>query len=55
LGRGENFPVTDAEEAYLQAEKQWLSAQTESAIFKYRLFHVLGTLIEAPKELKALN
>jgi outer membrane protein TolC len=52
LGRGENFPVTDAEEAYLQAERQWLSAQAEATIINYRLLHVLGTLTAAPKELK---
>jgi outer membrane protein TolC len=52
LGRGENFPVTDAEEAYLLAERHWFSAQADATIANYKLFYVMGTLIEVPKELK---
>jgi outer membrane protein TolC len=52
LGRGDNFSVTDAEEAYLQAENQLLFARAEASISGYRLFHALGTVIETPDELK---
>jgi outer membrane protein TolC len=52
LGRGENFPVTDAEEAYLLAEKQWLSAQADANMANYKLFYIMGTLVEVPKDLK---
>ncbi|MEK6691171.1 MAG: TolC family protein [Nitrospirota bacterium] len=52
LGRGDNFSVTDAEEAYLQAENQLLSARAEETISGYRLFQTMGTVIETPEELK---
>lgn len=52
LGRGDNFSVTDSEEAYLNAENQWLSSRAEASRAGYRLSYVLGTLIESPEELK---
>lgn len=52
LGRGENFPVTDAEEAFWLAEKQQLSALAEASIANYKLLYLLGTLIEVPKDLR---
>jgi outer membrane protein TolC len=52
LGRGENFSVTDAEEAFLQAENQLFAARAESSISGYRLFRVLGTLIDVSEEIK---
>jgi outer membrane protein TolC len=52
LGRGENISVTDAEEAYLQAENQLFAVRADGIISGYRLFRVLGTLIEISEELK---
>lgn len=52
LGRGENISVTDAEEAYWQAENQLFAARAESSISGYRMFRVLGTLSEVSEELK---
>ncbi|MCZ6619184.1 MAG: TolC family protein, partial [Gammaproteobacteria bacterium] len=52
FGRGDNFSVTDAETAFLQAERQLLLARAEASISGYRLFRALGTLIEVPQELK---
>ncbi|MEE8575351.1 MAG: TolC family protein [Thermodesulfobacteriota bacterium] len=52
LGRGDNFTVTDAEEAYLRAENQLFSARSEVSISNYRLFRTLGTLVEIPEELR---
>jgi outer membrane protein TolC len=52
LGRSDNFSVTDAEESYLQAENQLLSAQAEASLAGYWLSHVLGTLVEPSEQLK---
>lgn len=52
LGRVDNFAVTDAEEAYLQAEGQLLMAQAEVSLSAYRLLRTMGTLLEAPEDLK---
>ncbi len=51
-GRGDNFAVTDAENAYQQAQNQMLNAQADVAIAAYRLLRTLGILLEAPEELK---
>ncbi len=55
LGRGDNFSVTDAEEAFLQAENQLFSAQEEASLAGYRLSYILGTLIESPEVLKPIS
>ncbi|MBN1669529.1 MAG: TolC family protein [Kiritimatiellae bacterium] len=53
LGRGDNFAVTDAEQAYVLAQNRALSARAEASLAGYRLLRALGTLIEYPQELKA--
>lgn len=52
LGRSDQFSVTDAEETFLLAENQWLAARAEASLAGYRFLHVLGTLVETPKDLK---
>lgn len=52
LGRSDQFSVTDAEETFLLAENQWLSARAEASLAGYRFLHVLGTLVETPRNLK---
>ena len=52
MGRGDNFSVTDAEEAFLQSENRWLSSRAEASISGYRLFRALGNLLPAPQDLK---
>jgi len=52
LGRGDNFSVTDAEEAYAQAQVQLLTARADVTIAGYRLKSSLGTLIDYPAHLK---
>ncbi|MCX6565107.1 MAG: TolC family protein [Candidatus Aminicenantes bacterium] len=52
LGRGDQFSVTDAEETFLEAENQWLSARAEASLAGFRLLYVLGTLVETPDDLK---
>jgi outer membrane protein TolC len=52
MGRGDNFAVTDAEEALQLAENRSFSARAEASTSGYRLFRVLGTLIESPADLK---
>lgn len=53
IGRGDNFSVTDAEEALAQAEDRRLVARADASIAGYRVLNTLGTLIEAPPELRA--
>jgi outer membrane protein len=52
IGRGDNFTVTDAEAELFQAESDMLRTRTESTVAAYRVLQTLGTLIEAPEELK---
>lgn len=52
LGRGDNFAVTDAEVAFLTAESALLSAQADASIGSYQLTRTLGTILEAPEDLK---
>ena len=52
LGRGDNFSVTDAEEAFLSAQQQLLLARAGASLAGYRLLQVLGTLVESPDVLK---
>jgi outer membrane protein TolC len=51
-GRGDNFSVTDAEDARVQAESKYLKAQAEVVVTGYDLLRCLGTLLESPDELK---
>ncbi len=52
LGRGDNFSVTDAEEALQTADLRRLSARADASVTGYKLLRGLGTLVEAPEELK---
>lgn len=52
LGRSDNFSVTDAEEAYRNAENTFFAAKAEASAAAYRLLRVLGSLIEYPEDLK---
>lgn len=52
LGRSDNFSVTDAEEAFRNAENTFFAAKAESSVATYRLLRVLGSLIEYPDDLK---
>lgn len=52
MGRGDHFSVTDAEDAYVQAQNQWFNAESEASLSGYRLMRVLGTLLEPPEVLK---
>ena len=53
IGRGDNFAVTDAETALLEAESSMLQTRVESVITAFQLLRTLGTLLEAPPELRA--
>lgn len=52
MGKGDNFTVTDAENALLDAQNRMLLSQAEASIAAYRVLRALGTLLEAPEELK---
>lgn len=51
-GRGDNFSVTDAEEALQDADNRRLSARAEASISGYQLLRGMGMLVEAPADLK---
>lgn len=51
-GRGDNFSVTDAEEAFLQSQNNWLDARSAVNLAAYRLLDTMGTLVETPDDLK---
>ena len=51
-GRGDNFSVTDAEQAFLDAESQLLSGRSDATLSGYQLLQSLGTLTETPDSLK---
>ena len=51
-GRGDNFSVTDAEEALNDADNRLLLARAEASISGYQLLRDLGSLIEVPEDLK---
>ena len=55
LGKGDNFSVTDAEEAHSSALNQFLNAREDASVSAYRLLQALGTLLEAPAELKPVS
>lgn len=52
LGRADGFSVTDAEQAYFNAQSSWLRGRSEASVSGYRLLHTTGTLVEAPTYLK---
>lgn len=52
IGRGDNFAVTDAETALLEAESSMLQTRAESVVTAFQLLRTLGILLEAPTELK---
>ncbi len=52
IGRSDNFTATDAEAELLQAEGDLLRARADSTIAAYRVLQTLGTLVEAPADLK---
>lgn len=53
MGRGDNFSVVDAEEAFLRAESDLLDGQSAVTVNGYGLLRSLGTLVEVPKRLTA--
>jgi outer membrane protein TolC len=53
LGRGDNFSVTDAEVAFVQAQSQLFAARTEASISAYQFARVVGQIVEVPAELRA--
>ncbi len=52
VGRTDGFSVTDAEQAYFNAQTSWLNGQSDASISGYRLLHATGTLVESPDYLK---
>lgn len=51
-GRADNFSVTDAEEAFLDAQSNRLSGRADASLAGYELLHALGVLVEVPDGLK---
>lgn len=52
IGEGDNFTVTDAEDAYLSAQNSLFDSRAEASLAGYRLLRVMGTLVAYPEELK---
>lgn len=52
IGKGDNFTVTDAENALLEARNRMLVSQADVTIAAYRMLRTLGTLLEYPADLK---
>ena len=52
-GRGSADSVSDAESDLSGAELAELAARREASVSAYRLLHVLGTLVPAPRDLLA--
>jgi len=53
MGKGDNFTVTDAEDAALESEEALLNARADKLVMTYRLRRVLGTLLDVPSDLKS--
>ena len=51
-GKGDSFFVANAEDELRDAEQQMLDAEAGASVSAYRVLRVLGTLIEAPPDLK---
>lgn len=52
VGRGDNFSVTDAEDALTDAESRSLDARATASVAAYSYLNVIGMLLDAPKELR---
>ena len=52
IGKGDNFSVTDAENALLDAQNKWLQSQADVSIAAYRMLRAMGTLLEAEADLR---
>lgn len=52
VGRSSSFEVTDAEDAFLATQSALLAARAAASVRGYELSRSLGTLIEAPPELR---
>ena len=52
MGRGDAFSLSDAEDIHARAVSEELAARSEAALAAYRLLRALGTLLEAPEDLK---
>ena len=52
IGRGDNFTVTDAEDAFVQAQSQRLAGKSDASLTAYELLRSMGTLTDTPDELK---
>lgn len=52
IGRGDNFSVTDAEDALSDAENRRLTSRADASIAGYAYLNTLGTLLEAPAALR---
>ena len=52
MGRGDNFAVSDAENAFVEAESTLLSTRAGICVAGYNLLRIMGTLTEAPQSLK---
>lgn len=52
LGRGDNFSVTDAEEALTRAEDDLLTTRADASVAGYKMMRTMGTLIQFPDDLK---
>lgn len=51
-GRTDNFSVTDADEAFLDAQTRYLGGATRATLAAYGFLHTLGVLMEFPEALK---
>lgn len=52
MGRGDNFAVSDAENAFVEAESALLSTRAQICVTGYNLLRLMGTLTETPSSLK---
>lgn len=52
IGRSDNFTVTDAEDAFIQAESRRLAGESDVSITAYELLRSMGTLSDVPEDLK---
>ena len=52
IGRGDNFSVTDAEQALNDADTRLLATRAEASLSGYQLLRGLGNLVETPEDLK---
>lgn len=52
MGRGDNFSVSDAEHAFIEAESTLLSTRARICVAGYTLLRLMGTLTAPPDSLK---